>query len=182
MTIIAKRCAFWDCAEPIRSHYLLCYDHFLDREEGLINECPRCKRFKDSRYELCLDCEQSKPLREPRNQKKPEPRYEPEDSRAWDKGDKGISEFYAYILKLNQGEFYAGHTRDLRARIQEHRDGEEEKTRNKNPRLQWFMKFPTRKEAAELEAKLKETIDHRERDIRKMIIQFKDVVDELDFM
>lgn len=43
------------------------------------------------------------------------------------------------------------------------------------------MKFPTRKEAAELEAKLKETIDHRERDIRKMIIQFRAEMEELDY-
>lgn len=124
MTIIAKRCAFWDCAEPITSNHLLCYDHFLDREDGLINECPRCNRFKDSRFELCLDCKQSIPIGKSRDQKQPEPSYEPEHSRAWDKGDKGVEEFYVYVLKINQGDYYAGHTRDLRVRMEEHRDGD----------------------------------------------------------
>ena len=181
MTIIAKQCAFWDCAEPIRSNHFLCYDHFLDWEDGLIDECPRCKRYKDSRYELCLDCKQSRPLATPRNQKQPEPRYEPEHSRAWEKGDRGVNEFYVYILKIGRGDYYAGQTRDLRARVEEHRDGDVPTTRNKSPRLQWFEQVPTREAATELEAKLKETIDHRERDIRKMIIQFRDVVEKLDF-
>ena len=69
--------------------------------------------------------------------------------------------FFIYILKLDDGKFYAGHTRELRERMGEHRDGKAKSTADKNPLLVWFEIVDTRKEAAEREAQLKELIDKK---------------------
>ena len=50
-------------------------------------------------------------------------RYREEHSDSWSAGDADASEFYIYVLKLNDGTFYAGQTREIRERLMEHRDG-----------------------------------------------------------
>ena len=88
--------------------------------------------------------------------------------------------FFIYILKLDGGKFYAGHTRELRERLSEHRDGKTRSTAGKNPRLVWFDTVDTREEAAEVEATLKELIDRNEREVRRMVTEFLDLIREVD--
>ena len=89
--------------------------------------------------------------------------------------------FYVYILRLAGGEFYVGHTRELRERLSEHKDGKTRSTKGKDPRLVWFTRLSSREEATHLEAYLKEVNDRNEREIRRMVVQFKDLADALDF-
>lgn len=51
-----NKCLFWDCNASIRADYVFCYDHFLDLQEGLIDECPGCGQAKDIQYDVCLKC------------------------------------------------------------------------------------------------------------------------------
>ena len=65
-------------------------------------------------------------------------KYEPERNPKWEAADEEGDVFFIYILKLDGGNFYAGHTRELRERMGEHRDGKTRSTAGKNPRLVWF--------------------------------------------
>lgn len=178
-----NKCQYWNCGESVRPRHFLCHDHYLDREDGLIDQCPKCGRFKDEQYELCLDCQRGRrvPVALQREAPLPPRSYKPEHSVAWEKGDKEASQFYVYILKLDNGQFYAGQTRDLRERIDEHRDNKTSSTARQHPRLQWFAIVATREEAVSMEAYLKKLIDTNPRQIRKLIIHFKDLVSELKF-
>ena len=60
--------------------------------------------------------------------------------------------------------------------MDEHRDGKTRSTADKNPLLVWFDVVYTREEAAEGEAYLKELIDKNEREVRRMVNEFQDLV------
>jgi predicted GIY-YIG superfamily endonuclease len=102
-------------------------------------------------------------------------------SQAWDAKDKFASQFFVYILKLSNGHFYAGQTRDLRERLSEHIDGKTFSTKGLSPKLQYFEIFPNRYAAEQREVQLKNLINGNEREIRRMILNFKDLTSELNF-
>ena len=58
----------------------------------------------------------------------------------------------------------------------EHRDGKTRSTAGRNPLLVWFDVVDTREEAAEAEAHLKELIDKNEREVRRMVNEFQDII------
>jgi len=175
-------CGYWECDRHIRDNHFLCAEHYEDWEYGLIDQCPSCGRFKDAMYELCLDCYYQRPVAS----WKPSTviptlnrHYGVEHSDAWTKGDEGVNRFFVYILKLDSGDFYIGHTRELRERLSEHRDKKTSSTAGRNPKLQYFEVLPNR-EAAELrEADLKKLKDSNPRQIRRMIISFQDLIREV---
>ena len=122
---------------------------------------------------MCLDCKQQS--------QQSEPQYRREHSKAWEAGDADATKFFVYILKLDGGIFYAGQTRELRERLAEHRDGTAKTTAGKHPKLVWFDVVETREDATTIEVDLKELCDKNPREIRRMMVEFKDYVDELDF-
>lgn len=161
----SKICRHQDCPNDIPPWFNLCVPHNADKRKGEISQCSNCERYKPDKYPRCRNCnaEQNK--------------YEPESDPTWD-DDSGHedNEFFIYILKLDDGKFYAGHTRELRERMGEHRDGKAKSTADKNPLLVWFEIVDTRKEAAEREAQLKELIDKNERKVRRIVNKFQDFV------
>ena len=104
-----------------------------------------------------------------------------EDSAAWAAGDAEANEFYVYILKLNDGSFYAGQTREFRERLMEHRDGMTKSTARRDPRLVWFATVPTREQAADYEVQFKRVCDQNPPEIRRWVRRFQDLVEELNF-
>ena len=136
-------------------------------------------------YDVCLDCYSKPPRRQSRANtvtvRETKTRYRPERSRAWDKKDSDAARFFVYILKLEGGEYYAGQTRELRERLSEHRDGQVQSTKGRNPKLVWFGQLPTRDAAATTEVELKKLVDSNPRQIRRMVISFKDLANELDY-
>ena len=181
----SKICLFWNCDVAIRADHILCYNHYGEFEDGLIDECPGCGLAKYEQYPECLKCYNTSartartgrtPLKSPANRW-----YKPEYSEAWEKGDATANRFFVYILKLDGGEFYAGQTRELRERLSEHRDGGTKSTAGRNPKLVWFGMLPTRDAAAAAEVELKKLVDSNPREVRRMVIGFRDLVDELDY-
>ena len=164
----------WNCEEPIRSRYFLCGDHYDEYLDGRLDRCPGCGRFKSIQYERCLECNGPKPQNAAGS-------YRREHSKAWEAGDAEATAFFVYILKLKDGTFYAGQTRELRERLMEHRDGRTKSTAGKDPKLVLFEVVDTREEAEELEVELKELCDKNSREIRRMVLDFQDLVKELDF-
>jgi len=184
---MSRSCAFCDCSRPVRGGRSLCREHADQYADGLIDECPDCGRFKYACFELCFDCHgrhAASPPTSPRDvrsaiaeRRSP---YETEHSTAWEAGDQGVEEFYVYILRLDDGSFYAGQTRDLRTRLMEHRDGLTWSTKDRNPALVWFVTTNSRGAAEEYEAKIKQFIERNPRQIRKMILAFHDLISEAD--
>ena len=170
----SKTCGYQDCNETIQTWYELCGPHNAAKQGGEIDQCPKCGQYKDAMFPLCRSCNAS-------NRTQPAPsirtsRYEPESNSKWDAADQEGDVFFIYILKLDGGKFYAGHTRELRERMGEHRDGKTRSTAGKNPLLVWFDVVDTREEAAEAEVHLKELIDRNEREVRRMINEFQDII------
>ena len=184
---MSRSCGYWDCSRPTRAGHFLCREHYEDYVDGLIDRCPGCGRFKHALHELCLDCYSGRPVKAPagarsRRRTVGERRgpYRTEHSRAWERGDAGVEEFYVYILKLDDSSFYAGQTRDLRARLMEHRDGLTDSTRGRKPVLVWFATTSSREAAEKYEAELKELTDRNPREVRRMILKFHDLISEVD--
>ena len=119
---VAKICEFWSCQEEVRDDHFLCRDHYSQFQEDSIDKCPSCGRYKDAQYETCLECNAKLQPRTTRESRAPYRTHRDVDP-AWEAGDAETETFFAYVLKLDAGEFYAGQTRDLRARLMEHRDG-----------------------------------------------------------
>ncbi len=49
-------CKEQTCGQKIRKGHYLCSVHWQASEEGIIDECPGCGRYKESRYPLCIEC------------------------------------------------------------------------------------------------------------------------------
>ena len=169
-------CRFQDCEQRIQPWFELCASHNDAKTKGQINECSSCGQYKDATYPLCRSCNAASRNQSTNRRGKYEPEYNPK----WEAADAEEDVFFIYVLKLDGGEFYAGHTRELRERLSEHRDGKTKSTAGKNPRLVWFDTVDTREEAAEGEAYLKRLIDKNEREVRRMVTEFLDLIREVD--
>ena len=84
-------------------------------------------------------------------------------------------------MKLDGGKIYAGQTGELRERLSEHQDGRVQSTNGKSPKLVWFSTVDTRDAATAMEVELKRLIDSHPREIRRMMLSFRDLIQELDF-
>ena len=184
-TYQSNRCLFWDCQTPVRADHVFCYDHYQDLQYSLIDECTGCGRAKDIQYDFCLDCYRNQRSQSAKNtsinKSSSYQWYRPEYSQAWEKQDASASRFFVYILKLDGGQFYAGQTRELKERLSEHKDGKTKSTAGKNPKLVWFSVVESREEATNVEVELKKLIDTNPREIRRMMIRFRDLVRELEY-
>ena len=107
-------------------------------------------------------------------------RYEVEESPAWSLGDARTGTFYAYLLKLKDGTFYPGQTRDVQARLMEHKDGRVKMTAGCQPRLVWFTQLSSREEAALTEVELKLMVDQNPREVRKLVVNFRNLLSDVD--
>lgn len=107
--------------------------------------------------------------------------YIPRPSKAWRRNDEGARSFYVYILKLDDGAFYVGQTRELRERMLQHRDGKTLSTAGRNPKLQYFEILPSRESAMIREVEIRAVVKGNSREILRVVTSFRDLVDELDF-
>ena len=103
------------------------------------DQCPICGRLKNPEVVTCYICSG----------------LVPEYSKAWEEGDAEATEFYVYIMQLNDGTLYVGQTRDIRTRKASHQNDENASTRGKDPKLIWYNTVRTRDQATNLEFHLK---------------------------
>ena len=177
-----KVCQFWSCNRRIPLKHFLCEEHYDDWDEYLIDKCPICGQYKDLEYETCLNCRVGRTPRKKPSLKVIKPNQDKgiEYSPAWSKGDKKANLFFVYILKLSGGTFYVGQTRDLRERVSEHKDDRVQTTAGRNPKLACFEEKQSRYDATTRERELKKVNASNPRQIRKMILEFKDRIREVD--
>ena len=101
-------------------------------------------------------------------------RYQWEHRDGWGRKDRQSDAFYVYLLELDGGEvLYAGQTRNLMRRLQEHCEGSTKTTAGRGPVLAWFEQMPSRQAAVEKEAELKHRIDTQPEEVRQMVEQFR---------
>ena len=97
-------CQYWNCSKKIKYGYFLCSEHYEALKDKLIDKCPQCGRYKDSEFNLCLECLKKRPslsknkIQAPHISKKA---YKLEHSKAWERKDKEVDKFFVYILKGN---------------------------------------------------------------------------------
>jgi len=168
-----KTCQHWNCNKNIRYNHFLCAEHYEDWEEYLIDKCPECGRYKDLEFDVCKDCYAN--LRNKNIERKSGSQIRIEHSKAWEKGDQGVEKFFVYILKDDKGAFYPGHTRDLRIRLGQHRDGKTKSTAGRNQKFVYYEVVSSRKSAELREVELKKLVYSNENKIRKMIQDFQDI-------
>ena len=156
-------CLYAGCGREIPSDHYLCKTHYFRLSEGSVGACPGqgCKRFKSISYDCCAEC--SKHL-------------EPESDPAWEAGDEGWSEFFAYLLVSAEGDWYPGHTRSLRNRVWLHQVGRCQTTQDGDYRLAWFEVFSTRAEAAARELELKRLVVTDPYAVLDLVFAFQDRV------
>ena len=133
-------------------------------------------------YELCLECYNKLTKTHYRKINKDQTmdgKYRLEHSGKWEMKDREAERFFVYILKDEKGKFYVGQTRDLRARMSEHRDGKTRSISGRKMKLQYFEEYKDRKSVELREAELKKVIDRDERKVRNMIIEFQDRIREI---
>ena len=101
-------------------------------------------------------------------------RYGWEHQARWGRKDRQSDAFYVYLLELDGGKsLYAGQTRNLMRRVQEHCAGTTKTTRGRRPVLAWFEQVGSRQAAVEKEADLKHRIDTRPEAVREMVAAFR---------
>ena len=123
---------------------------------------PGCGKRIKARYQLC------------HNHFLAASRYQWEHRDSWGKKDKQADAFWVYLLELDGGKsLYAGQTRNLMRRLQEHCEGTTKTTAGRRPALVWFEQVPTRQAAVEKEADLKHRIDTQSEDVRQMVHAFR---------
>ena len=106
----------------------------------------------------------------------PHPRkYEPESNHKWDAAHQEDDVFFNCVPRLDAGESYAGHTRDLRERMGEHCDEKTRSPAGRNPLLVWLDVVGAKGEAAEIWADLKERIERKGREVRRIVSEFPDI-------
>ena len=183
------KCEYWSCDRsasyvvfendtPSRIHLLttqgdghmmnLCEQHSGEAEKEMIDKCPtdNCFNIKPAKYQYCIEC----------NPERLNDQYSPEFSPKWKDQKDGL--FHVYVLSLSDKSFYIGHTSDLRVRMTEHRSHKEKGTSGTLPPLVWFTPTPSRESATALEVDMKRLRDKNDRNLRKMILEFSDLVKE----
>ena len=105
--------------------------------------------------------------------------YTPKPSKAW--ADEGVKKFYVYVLKLNNGDYYIGQTREIRERMMEHKDGRTPSLGEKEPKLQYFEILESRESAMLREKELRNISKKNRREIVRIIREFHDIIAELDY-
>lgn len=173
-----NKCCFWNCDTNIANNHFLCSKHHGEYKRGKINKCPNCDKYKYQEYNLCLRCQNDISnfgSYSYDSHNKIDILYSPEHSESWTKKDSEAEHFFVYILQLDDNSFYAGQTRDLRARLYEHKDGKTKSTAGKDFELKYYEQYDTRESATQREVELKKLINYNEREIRKMIISFNDL-------
>ncbi len=64
--------------------------------------------------------------------------------------------YYAYLLKLSNGDYYAGSTEDLKQRLEYHQSGKVPHTSKFRPvKLVWYSAFDSKELALDFESYLK---------------------------
>ena len=89
-------------------------------------------------------------------------------------------EFYVYVLQLDDGEFFAGYSRNIWMRLREHQDGMVHPTAGRSPDLVWFTMAESRAAAESLKVRIRRLCLDNPREMRRWILEFRDLVGELE--
>ncbi|NQW23383.1 MAG: GIY-YIG nuclease family protein [SAR202 cluster bacterium] len=159
-----SHCAKIHCDKPGTYAKPLCYEHWRDFDRFYIHECDRCHRFhemvgefnEEDEPQLCFDCNRGDAVEVVAH------------------GPVEHETRYLYILRLNNGKFYAGQTDDLEMRLREHQDGSSRSTAGKAGKLVWFERwYGNKKELDAEERELNRDAVRAPWSISRMVIEWQ---------
>ncbi len=112
--VVHVKCFFWNCGRTPLGDGELCKQHQKKADGQEISRCRLCAFWKPVSYPQCKRCLESS-LGSTAGAASGEGVGEVvvaplsrEYSPAWEKGDEGVDEYYAYLLQLEDGSFYPG--------------------------------------------------------------------------
>jgi predicted GIY-YIG superfamily endonuclease len=168
-------CAHWDCNRVIPEDELLCPEHYSKWVEGLIDKCPKCGRLKDVMYYMCLDCYVGRKIKNKKpvvDLPKPKKAYRIEYTDNWSDAYLERGKCYIYILELDDGVLYIGHTTDIYSRLAEVRQGKKSPGARQAPRLH-YLEIAINENAAETRVlELKRLVQSNPGQIEAMSTEF----------
>jgi len=185
-----QSCARWGCIKEATYDKPLCYEHWLEYEAWELDECSRCNYFYSSddfisytvagnevleEYPLMCDtCNDMTLIEDGKERIFGFGESERRIIKAHATVERPIR--YLYILKLSDGTFYVGQTNDLGMRLQEHKDGLQQQTKGKDPKMVYHESFEgMRKEVneREIEYTILNSTGAGQRKLRQMIEKFR---------
>jgi len=154
-------CARWGCTNAASYDKPLCYSHWLEWDEGKLEECNRCRQFYNDAemhvyWELgwdeefppyCNDCLWI--ICQQQGRQPPWTGPKAVDRPVLAHREILRTDRYIYILKLSDNTYYVGQTTDLAVRLREHKDGLQRQTAKKDPKLVYFEEALGGKRSAE---------------------------------
>jgi len=140
----------------------LCNEHYSDEKEGIIDKCKECGNYKLKEYKVCVVC-----------------KFKKGSSHKKEK-QVTLDKHFVYMLKLNNGKYYIGESSDIRSRLVEHRDGETISTQGLEPKLKYFEVLDSKEGGKKREKELKDLYKKNPRIIRRMCIEFEDLINVYD--
>ncbi len=175
-------CEYWECNKESSGGDFLCTAHHEKWLDGLIDRCPKCGRFKDVIYDMCLDCyvgrrvKRQKPAKViPKRKQYPRIEY----SETGTGGYPGHDRYFIYVIELDDGVLYVGHTMDIHSRLSELRKKKKSSTVEHNPRLQYLEAVASAEDAEARESELKRLVQSDPSQLRAMASDFQRHMREL---
>ena len=176
-------CAYWDCDNKALKDDFLCADHHEKWLIGLIDRCPKCRRFKDVMYYMCQDCYfglKVKSKKAPSVTPEPEKQYRVRYSDEWTDASQSIDRRYVYIIGFDDGHLSVGHTRDMRSRLSELKKSQKSAV-EQNPRLD-YLEVAADEKAAQLRVmELEKLMKSNPEQIGAMTLEFHHQMHEFGF-
>ena len=176
-------CAYWDCNDKALDGDFLCADHHEKWLIGLIDRCPKCRRFKDVMYSVCQDCYfglKVKAKKVPSVTPEPKQKFKVRYSDEWTDGNMSPDRRFVYIIGFDDGHLSVGHTKDMRSRLAELKKPQKSAT-GQNPRLD-YLEVSANEKAAELRvAELEKLMKTNPEQIGAMTLEFHHQMREIGF-
>jgi predicted GIY-YIG superfamily endonuclease len=175
-------CEYWECNRESSEGDFLCAVHHEKWLKGTIDRCPKCGRFKDAMYGLCLDCYVGRRVKRrklattlPKPQKYPGLAFSGTTRRSSPVPDR----YFIYVVELDDGVLYVGHTLDIRSQLSELRKKKRSSAAGHNHRLQ-YLEFAANEEDAEArESELKRLVQSEPGQVRAMASDFQRQMHEM---
>lgn len=49
-------CRMQFCKKYVQRNFRLCREHWREEQDGVVNECPQCRTYKNARFDICFEC------------------------------------------------------------------------------------------------------------------------------
>jgi predicted GIY-YIG superfamily endonuclease len=168
-------CEYWECNREAVGGDFLCATHREKWLKGSIDRCPKCSRFKDVMYDLCLDCYVGRRVKRrkttttfPKPKQSPGIQYSGTGTGRLPRQER----YFIYVIEIDDRVLYVGRTMDIHNRLSELRKKKKPSAAEHNLRLLYLEVVPNEEDAEARESELKKLVQSDPGQIRMMSSDF----------